>query len=121
MEKLFQAKVSGEATKGLKHVSCNACERPQQPPARRQVAIAHAGMFNDAVSMDVNFWKQKERSNTGKKTVTVLNIGDNSEYIASRVQIRFEHAVRKPSGFFGKGAKLSQSGSPSCTDQQGII
>ena len=45
----------------LKHFSCDACSRLKQPPARRQVAIAHAEMFNDVVSMDVNFWTFKER------------------------------------------------------------
>ena len=53
-EKLFRdATVSGEATQVLKHVSCDACSRLKQPPARRQVAIAHAEMFNAVV--DVNF------------------------------------------------------------------
>ena len=34
----------------------------EQPPARRQVAIAQAEMFNDVVSMDVNFRTLKERN-----------------------------------------------------------
>ena len=65
MEKLFhEAKVSDEATEALKHFSCN---RLMQPPARRQLAVAHDKMFNDVVSMDVNFWNLKERHSREKK------------------------------------------------------
>ena len=71
-----EAKVSDEATEALKHFACDACNRLKQPPARRQVAIAHAKMFNDVVSMDVNFWKLKERHSRKKNTLTVLNIVD---------------------------------------------
>ena len=57
MENLFrEAKVSDDATEALKHVSCDACKRLKQPPARRQVAIAHAEMFNDVVSMTLSQW-----------------------------------------------------------------
>ena len=52
-ENLPSAKVSDEATEALKHFLCDACYRLKQPPARRQVAIAHVEMFNDVVSMDV--------------------------------------------------------------------
>ena len=55
--------MSDEATEALKHLSCDACVRPKQPSARTQVAIAHAEMINDVVSMDVHFWKLKEPYN----------------------------------------------------------
>ena len=43
VEKLCrEAKVSDQATEALKHVSCDACSRLKQPPARRQLAVAHA-------------------------------------------------------------------------------
>ena len=42
-------KVSGEATEALEHASFDACDRLKQPPARRQVAVAHPDFFNDAV------------------------------------------------------------------------
>ena len=86
MEKVIQeAKVSDEATEALKHILCDARSRLKQPPARRQVAIAHTQMFNDVVSMDVNFWKLKERHKREKKTLTVLNIVDpaSGTHIAS--------------------------------------
>ena len=47
------AKASDEATEALQHFLCDACNRLQQPPARRQVAITHVEMVNDVVSMDV--------------------------------------------------------------------
>ena len=57
----------------------------KQPPARRQVAITHAEMPNDVVSMNVNFWKLKEHHKSEKKRVTVLNIVDTASgmHIAS--------------------------------------
>ena len=62
MEKLFrEAKVSDAATEALTLFSRDACNRLKQPPARRQVASAHALMWNDVFSVDVNFWKLKER------------------------------------------------------------
>ena len=87
-KKLFRdATVGGEATQALKHVSCDACSRLKQPPARRQVAIVHAEMFNAVVPMDVNFWKLKERNSREKKTLTVLNIVEAASgmLMASRV------------------------------------
>ena len=75
MERLFrEAKVTDEAMEALKHLSCDACCRLKQPPARRQAAITHAEMFNDVVSMDVNFWKLKERDSTEKNTLTEFQI-----------------------------------------------
>ena len=62
MEKLIQeAKVSDEATEAPKHFSCDASGRLKQPPAGRQVATGHTELFNDVVSLDVNFKKLKER------------------------------------------------------------
>ena len=58
----------------------------QQPPARRQVAVAHVEMSNDAVSMDVNFWKLEERHSREKKTLTVLNIVDAPSDISHAVK-----------------------------------
>ena len=110
MEKLFRdAKVSDEATEPLKHFSCDACSRLKQPLARKQVAIAHAKMFNDVVSTDVNFWKLKERKSREMKTftVTVLYIGHPASgmHIASRVlKSDITHAVedfRARVGFVG--------------------
>ena len=75
MEKLIrQVEVSGETTEALAHFFCDSCNRLKQPPGRRQVALAPEEIFNDAVSMDVNFWQLKERNSRGKRTVTVLNI-----------------------------------------------
>ena len=77
LAKIFQeAKVRGEATEALKHLSCDVCDPLKQPPARRQVAVAHAEMFNDVVSMDVDFWKLKERNSIERKTMPVVNIVD---------------------------------------------
>ena len=68
MEKLFrEAKINDEATEALEHFLCDACRQLKQPPARRQVAIAHAEMFNDFISMDMNFWKLKEHHIREKK------------------------------------------------------
>ena len=84
MEKLLrEAKVSDEATGALKHVSCDACSRLTEPSAPRQVAIAHAEMLNDVVSMDVNFWKLKKRNSREKNTLTVFNSGDAASGIHS--------------------------------------
>ena len=87
-EKLFRdATVGGEGIQALKRVSCDACSRLKQPPARRQVAIAHAEMFNAVIPMDVNFWKLKERSSREKKTLTFPNIVEAASgmLMASRV------------------------------------
>ena len=87
MEKLFrEAKVSSEAVDALKHFSCDACDRLKQPQARGQVAIAHAEMSNDVVSIDGNFWKLKKRNSRDKNTLTVLNIADAASgiHIASK-------------------------------------
>ena len=105
VRKLFRdATVSGEATQVLKHFLCDACSRLKQPPARRQVAIAHAEMFNAVV--DVNFWKLKERRSREKKTLTVLSIveAQSGMLMASRVPIR--HRTRcgrlpRTDGFVG--------------------
>ena len=44
-EELFrEAKVCDEVTEALKQFSFDACNRLKQPPARRQVAIAHAAI-----------------------------------------------------------------------------
>ena len=97
VKKLFRdATVGGEATQALKHVSCDASSRLKQPPARRQVAIAHAEMFNAVVPMDVNFWKLKERSSREKKTLTVPNIVEAAIGNAHGIQsskLDIEHAV----------------------------
>ena len=97
-EKLFrEAKVSDEATKALKHFSWDECNRLKQPPARRQVGIAHTEMFNDVVSMEVNFWKLKERQSREKKTLTGLNIVDavSGMHIASRFPNQTSHTLGK--------------------------
>ena len=66
--KLFrEAKVCGEATKALQHFSCDVCDLLKQPPGRRQVAIAHAVIFNDVVTRDVNVWKLRD-SNSRERT-----------------------------------------------------
>ena len=96
LEKLFRhAKVSGEATEALEHASFDACDLLKQPPARRQVAVAHADFFNDAVSVDVNFQKLKEGHSREKKTMTVLNIVDatSAMHTTSQIPIQTSHTL----------------------------
>ena len=77
------AKASDEATEALQHFLCDACNRLQQPPARRQVAITHVEMVNDVVSMDVcELPKLEERNSREKQTLTVLNIVDAASRIS---------------------------------------
>ena len=98
MEKLFrEAKVSDAATEALKQFSRDACNRLKQPPNRRQVACAHAEMFNDVVSMDANFWKLKERHSREKTALNVLNIVDAASemHIASRIPNQTSHTLWK--------------------------
>ena len=115
----FSRSEGDDATEALNNFSCDACSRLKQPPDRRQVAIAHAEMFNDVVSMDVNFWTFKERHSREKKTLTVLNMVDAASgmHIASKVPIQTSHAPWKT---FARGwlrwagaPKMSQSGSSS--------
>ena len=82
----------------------------------RQVPSAHADMYNDVVSTDGNFWKLKDRSSRDKKLLTVLNIVDAASDIAHAVA---DFRVRLAT--LGCCAEMSQSGSSSCTDQQGIL
>ena len=105
-----EAKVSDEATEALKHFACDACNRLKQPLARRQVAIAHAKMFNDVVSMDVNIWKLKERHSRKKNTSTVLNIVDAASgvHTASGNPDQTSHAVED------FRARLRCAGAPQC-------
>ena len=67
----------------------------KQPPARRQVADAHAEMFNEVVSMDVNFWNWKECDSSVKKTLAVVNIVDAAlvKHIASRIPNQTSHTL----------------------------
>ena len=98
MEKLCRAvKMSDEATEALKHCSCHVCGRLKQPPARRQVAIAHADMFNDVVSMNVNFWKLEELNSREQKTLTILNLVDAASemHIAAGVPNQTSHTMWK--------------------------
>ena len=84
-------------------------------------------MFNDAVSTDVNLWNLKERNSKAKKTMTLPNIVDAASgmHIACNVQKSdVEHAVDKLRACLaslGSYAQVSQSGPPSCTDQQGMF
>ena len=57
------------------------------------MAVAHAEMFNDVVTIDVNFWKLKERHSREKKTLTVLNIvaAVSGMPIASRIPNQTSH------------------------------
>ena len=93
MEQLFR--VSDEATESLKHLSCDACSRLKQPPAPRQVAIAHAEMLSDVASVDVNFWKLQKCNSREENTKTVLGIVDAASgmHIATTVPIQTVHTV----------------------------
>ena len=59
------------------------------------MAIAHAEMLDDVVSMGVNFWKLKERHNREKKTWTVLDMVDAASgmHIASRIPSQTSHTL----------------------------
>ena len=62
----------------------------------KHVAIAHAKMLHDVVSLDVNFWKLRECNSKDEKTLTMLNIVDATSrmHIASRnPKSDLEHAV----------------------------
>ena len=54
-------------------------------------------MSNDVVSMDVNFWKLKERHSREKKALTVLNIVDAASgmHIASQIPYQTSHTLSK--------------------------
>ena len=95
MEKVIQeAKVSDEATEALKHILCDARSRLKQPPA---VATGHTQMFNDVVSMDVTFWKLKERHTREKNTLAIPNIVDAASgmHIASQIPYQISHTLSK--------------------------
>ena len=87
VELFRDTKVSGEATEALKHFSCDACDGLKQPPARRQVAIAHAQTFNDVVSLGVNVWKLMEQNIRETKAVAVPSVVDAARamHIASKI------------------------------------
>ena len=55
------------------------------------MAIAHAEMFNDVVSIFVNFWKLKERHSREKKTLDAAS----GMHIASRIPNQTSHTLWK--------------------------
>ena len=80
------------------------------------MAIAHADMFNDAVSTDVNFWRLKECNSRGEKTMTVAE-HRGIQHRIQNTKSAVEEVVENPSrvaGFVGLArTSMSQSGSPS--------
>ena len=97
----------------LKHFRCDACDRLKQPPSKRKVAVNHAEIFNDIVSLDVNFWKITfKESPRVKTTLRVLNIVDAASGMHIAIQIADQTAETIWKAF--ATGWLRWAGSPRC-------
>ena len=122
-EKNFrEAKVCDEATKALKHFSWDERNRLMQPPTWGQVGIAHAEIFNDVVSMDVEGTPKQREEDVDRSEHRGRSLGN-----AHCIQISKSDTPHAGKDFRARLASLgwcvevSQSGSSSCTDTQGSL
>ena len=89
------------------------------------MAEAHAEMCNDAVSLSLRFWKLKERDK--RETLTTpehrgRRIGDEHCIPNSISDISHDaEDFRARLASLGWCAEMSESGSSSCTDEQGTL